>query len=411
MRTLPVVCLGLLTLPVTAAAQKTAPASAAATFASMSAKPMLAVARMLVEDTWNPLLDERIQQSPAAKSLGAAWTPGDPRWQKARGALDARMRRLFELYAQSSEIANRVKEETGRIGASADLDTAVSALKGPAGPSIVRRQAQRTYVVLTMSAGAPVRKGPEIGSPEWNAQLRDMTRRFGERAGSDVPPDDPAHKADLEKIDAARPVSDVLRRVWDAGVTTAQRQLNTGLNLMMFDDRDAIERDVAAAIAGTAPAAGAPPKDAMSKDAKTRALSFPLESMATCKDSWMEWGADDTRAGPYRESFLAQFTQTGNQPFFVPISNVTLMGMKVTRVYAATMGMGRGFSVAVAAPFDTARRAIEKSIGKTLAQCDTSDGMRTCGLEVADKRTVMILADATGREKTTLLGCFYFYEK
>jgi hypothetical protein len=363
---------------------------------------MLAVARMLVEDTWIPLLDQRIQQSPAARSLGAAWTPADARWQKARAALGARMARLFEAYAKSPEIAHTIGEEIGKIGASPNLDAAMAALKGPAGPAIVRQQAQTTYVVQASTAGGPNRPGPEIGSAEWSAQLRDMRRRFAERAGSDIPADDPARKADVEKLFAARDVREVLRRVWDAGVSTGQRQMNTGLNLMVFDDQQAIERDVAAAIGGSAPAVGT--------NAATGA-AFPLEAMATCKDSWMDWGADDARVGAYRESFLAQFTKSGNQPYFVPASGVTLMGMNVARVYSNTMGMGRGFSITVDAPFDAAKKAIEKSIGKALTHCETSDGMRTCDLEIAEKRTVMLLADATGREKSTLLGCFYFYEK
>src|SRR4051812_4108669 len=115
--------------------------------------------------------------------------------------------------------------------------------------------------------------------------------------------------------------------------------------------------------------------------------------MATCTDSWLEWGADEGSA------------------FFVPIASVTLMGMRVTRVYSNTVGMARGFSVTVDAPFETAKRNVEKSVGSPLKHCDTSDGMRTCDLQIAEKKTVMLMADATGREKSTLVGCFYFYEK
>jgi hypothetical protein len=73
--------------------------------------------------------------------------------------------------------------------------------------------------------------------------------------------------------------------------------------------------------------------------------------------------------------------------------------------------MGVGFSVLVEASFDVAKRSIEQRLGKPLRQCETGDGMRTCALEIAEKRTVMLMADATGKEKTTLVGCFYFYEK
>jgi len=133
--------------------------------------------------------------------------------------------------------------------------------------------------------------------------------------------------------------------------------------------------------------------------------------MTVCEDSWLAWGADDSRVGAFRDGFRKQFKEAGNGEYFVPLAGATLMGMGVARVYASTIGMARGFSVAVNAPFETARRNVEKTIGKTLQHCETSDGMRTCGLEIADKRTVMLMADATGRAKTTLVGCFYFYEK
>lgn len=397
-RTSSLVCVGLLLWPASGLAQKT-PSNAAATIVSTSARSMFVVARMLVEDTWNPLLDKRIQASPSARSLGAAWKPSDPRWQKARAALGARATRIFDAYAKSSEIADHVQAEVGRIGASKDLDAAVALLTGPAAGAIVRQQAQKTYIVHAMTAGGPNVKGPAIGSPEWSAELRDMGKRFDERAGTDVPADDGTHKAEVEKMFSSAPVSEVLRRVWDFGVDNATRQLNTALNLMVFDNQDAIEKDIAAA-AGRAGGAPAP-----------AAAGFPLEQMATCKDSWLEWGADEARVGAYRESFLAQFRQKKGDGFFVPVTSASVMGLKVLRVYSNTIGMARGFSLLVDAPFDTAKKSVEKSLGTPLKHCETSDGMRTCDLEIAEKKTVTLMADATGKEKSTLVGCFYFYEK
>lgn len=398
LRTLSAGCLVLFVWTAAALAQK--PAPTATTFVTTSAGPMFAISRMLVEDRWNALLDRRIQESPAARSAGAAWKPSDPRWQKARAALGARATTIFAAYQRSNELPQHIATEIGKIGSSKDLDTVVAALKGPAGNAIIRQQAKRTYVVHAMSADGP--KGPAIGSPEWNAQLKDLQKQFDDRAGTGVPADDPAHKTDVETFFASRDLSEVMRRVWDFGIDNATRQLNTALNLMVFDDQAAIEKDVAAAVGpagkepGT-PAGTAPP--------------FPLEQMATCKDSWLEWGTDDTRVGAYRDGFKAQFKQSDGGGYFVPISSATVMGMKVARVYSNTVGMARGFSVAVDAPFDTAKKAMEKSLGQPLKHCDTSDGMRTCDLEIAEKKTVMLMADATGREKTTLLGCFYFYEK
>ena len=37
--------------------------------------------------------------------------------------------------------------------------------------------------------------------------------------------------------------------------------------------------------------------------------------------------------------------------------------------------------------------------------------MRTCGLEIAEKRTLMLMAEDSPKATTTLVGCYYFYEK
>jgi len=59
LRALLLVSLGLLMCPAAGDAQK-APA-AATTIVTTSAGPMFTVARLLVEDTWTPLLDRRMK--------------------------------------------------------------------------------------------------------------------------------------------------------------------------------------------------------------------------------------------------------------------------------------------------------------------------------------------------------------
>ena len=351
---------------------------------------MLAVARLMTEDTWNPLLDKRVQESPAGQAVGAAWTPSDARWQKARAALGARMTRILAAYSASNELASSVQKQVAQIGSGANLDAAVAALTGPAGTAVARQEAKKAYIV---NSGSKSPNGPAIGSKEWNAQIGELGKQFDARAGSTVPADDGTHTAEVEKV-ITGPAGATLTRIFDGGVSNATRQLNTALNLMMFDERDAIEREIASAT-GAKPAADA----------------FSLERMATCKDSWLEWGDDEARVGSFRAGFKAQFTQKEGDAFFVPIKPVALMSLKVVRVYSSTIGMARGFSVAVEAPFNAAKKSVEQSVGQPLEHCETSDGMRTCDLTIADKKTVMLMADATGREKTTLVGCFYFYEK
>jgi hypothetical protein len=402
LRSLLLVSLGLLMCPAAGEAQKTP--AAAATMVTTSAGPMFTVSRLLVEDTWNPLLARRIQESPAARPLGAAWKPSDTRWQQARAALGARMTHILDAYAGSNELTKHIETEVGRIGQSHDLDTVLTAIKAPLGPAIIRQQAKQTYIVHAMSAGGPASREPAIGSPEWITQLNEMGRRFDDRAGTNVPADDGAHKAELEKFYANRPLAEVLRRIWDFGIDNATRQLNTALNLMVFDNQDAIEKDIAAAIGRVSPGArtSAPPP---------AAAAFPLEQMATCQDSWLDWKDDPVSSASHRDSLRAQFRQGENDAFFVPIASATVMGLPVSQVYSNTVGMGVGFSVQVTAPFDSAKKAVERSLGKPLKKCETSDGMRTCELEIGVKKTVMLLSDAAGKSGQTLIGCFYYYEK
>ena len=143
------------------------------------------------------------------------------------------------------------------------------------------------------------------------AQLKDMGRRFDDRAGTNVPADDGTHKADIEKFYANRPLAEVLRRIWDFGVDNATRQLNTALNLMVFDDQDAIERDIAAAIGHAGPGA-------RTSTAAAAAAAFPLEQMTTCQESWLDWRTIPPPPRAAATAF-ARSSEGGNDAFFVPI--------------------------------------------------------------------------------------------
>ena len=130
-----------------------------------------------------------------------------------------------------------------------------------------------------------------------------------------------------------------------------------------------------------------------------------LEQRATCRVSWLDWKDDPVSTASHRDSFRAQFRPGEKDAFFVPISSATVMGLPVSQVYSNTVGMGVGFSVQVKAPFDRAKKAVEQSIGKSLKKCETSDGMRTCELEIGEKKTAMLLSDAAGRSGVPVSSC------
>jgi hypothetical protein len=137
-----------------------------------------------------------------------------------------------------------------------------------------------------------------------------------------------------------------------------------------------------------------------------------LTRMATCQESWLDWQTKDpAQLKQFGDRLHAEFAQHGNDAFVVPNANVSIAGLRVTQLFPNSIGMGVGLSVTVDAPFDKARQIIEKTAGKPLSKCETSDGMRTCGLEIAEKRTLMLMAEDNPKATTTLVGCYYFYEK
>jgi hypothetical protein len=137
-----------------------------------------------------------------------------------------------------------------------------------------------------------------------------------------------------------------------------------------------------------------------------------LAHLATCQDSWLDLQKNDP-AGlqAFGQRLHADFSQHGNDPFVVPRSRTEIAGLRVTQLFPNSVGMGVGLSVTVEAKFDDARRRLEKMLGKKLAHCETSDGMRTCALQIAEKRTVMLMAEDDPKAASTLIGCYYFYEK
>ena len=138
----------------------------------------------------------------------------------------------------------------------------------------------------------------------------------------------------------------------------------------------------------------------------------PLTRMALCQDSWVEWTKKDTKAfEAFRAHFLGEFARHYNDPYMLPKTNVSILGIQVAQGFPDSVGMGVGFSLTVDVPFDKARDAIEKALAKKLVHCENSDNMKSCELEVAPQRTVTLMADDSPKSRQTLIGCYYFYEK
>src|SRR5262249_4090174 len=141
--------------------------------------------------------------------------------------------------------------------------------------------------------------------------------------------------------------------------------------------------------------------------------NLSIERLATCQDSWLDWkNSDPVRLKKFAESFRSDFLQKEKDPFFVPKSNQTVAGLPVAQVFPESIGVAVGFSVVVNTNFDRTKTRNTKKIGKSFSRCEPpSDNMRTCELEIAAKKTILLMAEDNVKSKTTLFGCYYFYAK
>jgi hypothetical protein len=137
-----------------------------------------------------------------------------------------------------------------------------------------------------------------------------------------------------------------------------------------------------------------------------------LTRLATCQDSWLDWQKSDPgKLKTFGEHFRASFAHSTKDPFFVPKNDESVAGLRVVEAFPESVGMGVGFSLTLDAPFDRARAAMEKTLGKKVGKCETGDGMKMCELKTAEQRTFTLMAGDTPKAAQTLVGCYYFYEK
>ena len=137
-----------------------------------------------------------------------------------------------------------------------------------------------------------------------------------------------------------------------------------------------------------------------------------IAKLTMCRESWLDWKEIDPSALDAFGAFLGTaFSHAEDDGSLRPKTEMTLDGLKITRVFPGSVGTGLGFSVILDATFDEARQAVERDLGKPLSDCQAGEGMRTCELSVAEKRTIMLVSADSPNDRTTLAGCYYFYEK
>jgi hypothetical protein len=133
-----------------------------------------------------------------------------------------------------------------------------------------------------------------------------------------------------------------------------------------------------------------------------------LERLATCQDSWLDWKEPDPRMTAYQRYVHTQLRSDDGGQSFDPLAPTRLLGLPLLQVFPQSVGMGVGFSATVDIDATKARNILETRLGRSMT-CERGDGVLSCELKLADRKTVMLMANL-GAEKPTLLGCYYFYQ-
>jgi hypothetical protein len=218
--------------------------SSTGTLATLLQPPMLAVALLITEQRLNPLIDQMLQNNPAAMQLGNRWNRTHPAWQKARTSLTARVALIAAAYEETGEMDRTYSAAMERIAPGAQADAIMAALVTPAGLQILREQALIEFV-STVMADDP--NGPKAGERAWRERSESLAKIFDDQFGS-ILPRDKAREAEAAKM-FSTPTGDLFRNLWGAVVGKATTDIQGAANLTLFDDREAIYREIAAAIA------------------------------------------------------------------------------------------------------------------------------------------------------------------
>lgn len=205
----------------------------------------LAVLKLVAADKFDPRMDELVRRAPNAEALGAKWTPALPAFQKARTAISSRIAKVMDIYGKADQLPVVMRKKLDDYFPAPEAAALASALNGPNGPGIIYYSARSEFTLAAMEED---RNGPKVGDPAWMKRLGDLNRKFEEKIGPTVPAPDPAKQKEIETfISGAR--GQKLSQWWMSTISFAMNDLDTGIQLMIFDDRDAIMKEINAAIA------------------------------------------------------------------------------------------------------------------------------------------------------------------
>lgn len=136
-----------------------------------------------------------------------------------------------------------------------------------------------------------------------------------------------------------------------------------------------------------------------------------LTRLASCQESWYDMRNDAERVQRIGALLREHFEPQDRSPSWKPRRPMKWLGHEVLELTPQSVGMGLGFGVTVKARLSAVRPAFEKAVGRPVGNCDKGDGMSMCSVEIAAKRTAMMVGPADSPDRGTLLGCYYFYQQ
>jgi len=204
---------------------------------------VIATTSMTATRTWSTRFDQLLSEAGAARRLGTDWSPRDPRWQQARHALLERVSTVHAALVKQGQLDAIIVREYRRAITPAEARNLSNLLAGPAGPAYLRQQGAMHFIVTNMTSG---RNAPKPGSPEWLKQMSELQKEFNTGFKGPAP-----RAADASSRDALAksPAAGKLGRAFTMSARSFETQVDGAVNLLLFDQRDAINRDIDKAIA------------------------------------------------------------------------------------------------------------------------------------------------------------------
>ena len=211
--------------------------------AAKLAPSVMTAARLVIEERMNPRIDDIIQNAPPAAKLGDRWNPSNASWQQARRSISGRIERILGWYQDSGELARKLETTLKAIGPDSEA-TIAAALNGPAGSAILHELGRMQFASMIMSDDPD---GPRVGERAWLEKQRELLTMYDRRTG--VTARDRTYDADVANFFSGPSID--ASRVCLSTVAAVTRDIEYAINLMMFDESEAIRHEIESAIGRT----------------------------------------------------------------------------------------------------------------------------------------------------------------